>query len=229
MLAWLCLQLAACGAPDPGDLARFFQDGGLLSARTSVEATRISNADVVIATKPTGCNDPLGDVTELPFAVEERIERHAVSGATSDELAAALIARQRQRGAAPYIDWALDWRFDAVKCRTPLWQLALSVRYEIPEWKPPEEADAELVRSWDTFVAALWCHELGHTEIAVAAAEEALDALWAVGSKDSCAEIQAAAEEAFDAVMERHVAQERAYDAETGHGLTMGARFPPPP
>ena len=174
--------------------------------------------------RPTSCDDPLvtGDVSR--FDAIDHLESYAVTGTTANELRASLNANRG--GDYDALTTAnINWTFR--DCTNPTWSVTLDIVYDMPEWDPPTGADPALVASFATYIDALWCHEYGHGEIGVDCANTLYDALSDLPATGDCVALQSAAEAETLSVIDVCIATNEQYDAETNHGATMGAVFPP--
>ncbi|HVR20169.1 MAG TPA: DUF922 domain-containing protein [Polyangiaceae bacterium] len=174
--------------------------------------------------RPTSCDDPLaaGDVSRL-IATDD-LQTYAVMGNTADELRASINAnRGRDYDALTTAD--INWTFR--DCTNPTWSVALDIVYDMPEWNPPTNADPALVASFAAYIDALWCHEYGHGEIGIECANDLYDALSSIPATGDCVALQSTAEAETQRIVDVCRVANEQYDAETNHGATMGAVFPP--
>ncbi len=104
----------------------------------------------------------------------------------------------------------------------------VAVETHLPRWTPPVGASADLHGAWDRFVAALDEHEHGHRVLAEEAAEAIRQQLASVRAA-ACDQLDSMAQQAMTEVMSTYESHNLAYDAETGHGRTQGAVWPPLP
>jgi predicted secreted Zn-dependent protease len=104
--------------------------------------------------------------------------------------------------------------------------IQLDIEYTMPEWQVAQTASPELEAAWQTYLDALWCHEYGHTDIALTGANDAFDTLTMILEQEGCADGADLAQMAFDEILDVAREQGDAYDEETIHGETMGAVFP---
>jgi predicted secreted Zn-dependent protease len=159
---------------------------------------------------------------ELPYTVSRRTYR--VRGDTLAELAP---QTRRVRGTfAAYTRWDTDWSIalaeHATGCDVIRGDLALAARIVLPEWHPPDDVGAAVIRRWRRFLENLETHELGHVTIALQGAH-AIDALLDEGlTAETCGQ---AARRADGVASETHDRWERInarYDERTEHGLAQG-------
>ena len=104
----------------------------------------------------------------------------------------------------------------------------VDVETRLPRWTPSARASADLHRAWEGFIAALDEHEHGHRALAAEAAE-ALRRRLASVRVATCDQLDPVAQQTMAAVMKTYESHNLAYDAETGHGRTQGAVWPPRP
>src|SRR5262249_29721162 len=107
--------------------------------------------------------------------------------------------------------------------------VSVYIRSEItlPRWTPPPDAPPALVEQWKQFLAALETHEIGHKDISARAARDVLTAIRRLDTM--CPSFGAEAKRATDGIVARLRVEQATYDAETRHGATQGATFPPRP
>jgi predicted secreted Zn-dependent protease len=170
------------------------------------------------------CPAPLLTGDHSRFEATEQLDTYAVSGTTEQELRLSINAHRGHEYDA-LTTWHIGWSFE--DCASPVWHLALDITYSMPDWEAPADANTELVSSWQSYMDALYCHEYGHGKIALDCANEIFEGLSVLGGSNDCDAIKAAATAEAERVIEGCNAREVAYDAETEHGATMGATFPP--
>jgi predicted secreted Zn-dependent protease len=128
-----------------------------------------------------------------------------------------------------YTDWYVSWAFRRSQsgdgCRSTDVKLKLDVKQTLPKWKIPSAPDEGLVDRWNAFIKALQAHEDGHKEFGLRAASEILQKISALPVSANCEEMVRAANKAGDDVLDKYRKVEIAYDRETNHGETQGARL----
>ena len=170
------------------------------------------------------CPPPLatGDVSHL-IAMEHE-DDYSVSGNTASQLRASINANRGQDYDA-LTTWNIEWSVKA--CATPTWSVSLDVSYRLPKWDAPAGADTVLVTQWRSYWDALHCHEYGHGQLGLDCAHRVYDALAALPGNNDCAALSSSAKPVFDDILADCHTREVKYDADTNHGATMGAVFPP--
>jgi predicted secreted Zn-dependent protease len=172
-----------------------------------------------------------------PAGVEviESVETYTVTGSTAAELRADVDLRRPTAVDGQRYDastrWHVNWRYPyddrgAAGCSTGAVSVTVTVVIQLPEYRPPAGAPARLRDEWNRYATALRQHENGHRDFGVRTGAEVKRELEALGRAGSCALLDAAANRTGNAVVERFVRDERAYDRDTAHGATQGARFP---
>jgi predicted secreted Zn-dependent protease len=153
-----------------------------------------------------------------------------VAGASADELRAQLDLQSEIEQGDAYTDWQIQWRYDYARsaggCGLASLTVSLDVTLTFPRWTPPEGVSPGLQEQWLAYLAALEVHEQGHEKLAAQAADEIAAALSSLPLYPSCAELERAADEAGERILEGYRQLELEYDRETEHGATQGARFP---
>jgi predicted secreted Zn-dependent protease len=172
------------------------------------------------------CQSPFEtlDISELD-ATETRVT-YAATGNTAAEIRQSINDNRNDDWDA-YTSWNLLWGF--ADCNGNGLTVSVEVNYRVPEWQEPEDADPDLVQSWQTYMNALFCHEYGHAEFGLEAALDVYEALDAIDAGGDCDQQQQLASAAFSSILSDYIALEIEYDQTTNHGATMGAVFPPPP
>ncbi|MBA4246123.1 MAG: hypothetical protein C0452_19530 [Pseudomonas sp.] len=153
-------------------------------------------------------------------------DAHLHSGESlSQALAQASPIREQGQVFHGYTRWRVDWRFwwqeerDG-RCRITLTRTRLDTEIILPRLAG---GDAQQRQRFEQYLAALREHELGHYRIGQAAAAEIDAVLLDTPEYPSCNELQRQANQRANAVLQRHVQDERRYDRDTGHGRSQGA------
>jgi len=178
----------------------------------------------------TALPDPAGSET-----VQRRAETvyYDIEGRSWSDLAAAL----RERGPRAHgrqffglTEWEMSVEYRPIAggagCAVDDLNIEVSVTTHLPRWSRAAAAPTTLRRAWGRFVAALGQHEQGHRVLAERAAETASRRLRAA-SAPTCDRLDAEARSEVATVMGEYERRQLAYDAETGHGRTQGAVWPP--
>ena len=124
-----------------------------------------------------------------------------------------------------YTAWNVQWQFwwyeerDG-RCRLTRTHTQLTSQITLPRLAG---GDAQQRQRFEQYLRALHEHELGHYRIGQAAAARIDATLLATPQSSTCSELQQQANQRANAVLQRHVEQERRYDRDTGHGRSQGA------
>jgi len=168
------------------------------------------------------CTPEHGRVAQRPYRV---------SGATAADLADAITLlgpRREGRRFAALTLWTLRWSFQPAFAggawRAVDVHVDLDVVVHMPEWRPPRTAPDALVASWRSYVVALAEHEGGHVAIARDAARD-VAALLATTTSSTASELALLVDDGARGLVAAAREAELAYDAETRHGHTQGARW----
>jgi predicted secreted Zn-dependent protease len=128
-----------------------------------------------------------------------------------------------------YTDWYIKWTFS---CSRSAGAYSLSniyvkvnIKHILPRWEKPTEPPDDLEERWARFSESLQVHEDGHKDIAMRAATEIIQALKDLRPHPACDEAHRSANQAAQAVLDKHRKTEREYDKSTNHGETQGARL----
>lgn len=174
--------------------------------------------------EPTSsCANPLDTVEVSRLVASEAFEPYVVTGDSANQIRQSI---DQNRGMAydAFTDWYVSWQFG--DCAGNGLVVTVDVTYNFPEWEPSASASSELVASWESYIDALFCHEYGHAKHGLDCANDVFTALAAIDA-GGCAEQQAEAEAAFSSILGECNQLDIQYDADTNHGATMGAVFPP--
>ena len=121
--------------------------------------------------------------------------------------------------------WALDWKVRPVptadgRCRSAEVRIELRGEMILPRLLGGSPTQQE---HFESYLARLREHELGHFEIGREAARQLEKNLYALAPARSCAELQAAARVESARLLPKYEAMGDAYDRQTQHGRTQGA------
>ncbi|MBK9001344.1 MAG: DUF922 domain-containing Zn-dependent protease [Myxococcales bacterium] len=175
------------------------------------------------------------DAGELPsgVSVETKHEDYTIRGASADALRSDLarLGPKDQEGSHhAYTRWHVRWSYpyerNAGSCATGKVSVSVAVTFIMPKWEPPADAPAELVERWQKYEKALERHENGHKEHGLGAARDVLRKLEKLDAEPDCDSMNREANAAANRIVEEYKAKDKAYDKETRHGATQGARFP---
>jgi predicted secreted Zn-dependent protease len=168
-------------------------------------------------------------------AIHDTIQYHDIEGDTAAALLAALkrVAYAKPSGdtfAAANTKWRLRWNVSVQPtkngCALDAATTELDVEMNLPRWTPPAGARPGLVKSWDTFAAAVRKHEDGHREIAIDAVHEVDRRLQGVRSARSCDALRKNLSRVAESVVREYREKDNSYDVTTMHGRTQGVTFP---
>jgi len=115
------------------------------------------------------------------------------------------------------------WRTESLSggtCSLREVRVAVNAEILLPRWTPPPGVDSSVVTEWKRFIAALETHEAGHKDISARAGREIQDQLR--GMSGPCSQVSMRANDLARAISDRANVEQKAYDAETRHGLTQG-------
>lgn len=128
-----------------------------------------------------------------------------------------------------YTRWQVGWSYRLAhrgpRCVLQSHAIRVEGRMTLPRWEPPPGAAEGLVREWEAYSAALREHEDGHYAIGTAAAAGSRRRLGELRGTVGCEALEQAIGETAEAVLDEFRARERAYDRDTGHGASQGARL----
>jgi predicted secreted Zn-dependent protease len=175
----------------------------------------------------SSCANPTTTIDTSNLTVDEAVETYSVTGSTANEIRQSINAN-RDGDYDAFTSWYLTWQYANDACDGSGLVVLVEIEYSLPEWDAPPAADPALTDEWSTYMDALLCHEYGHAEFGLDAANDVYATLSAIDAGGDCAAQQTQADAAFQSILDDYVAREIAYDEETNHGATMGAVFPQP-
>jgi predicted secreted Zn-dependent protease len=161
------------------------------------------------------------------------ITYYDVHGRTAAQLVAQLRQLGPRMGAGNFwaetlspMRWTYRRRNDGgERCSLADVHILVATNIIMPRWVPPVDTEPGVYAAWNQSMAALESHEIGHKDISARAAREVLSRLNAIST--DCGDIPTVVKRTTDAIMTKLSADQARYDAETRHGLTQGAVFPP--
>lgn len=167
-------------------------------------------------------------------AVTAQTEYYDIQGSTAQELRARMdrLGVRDSNGDVwdAYAKWHVKWRFwwtnTGQSCRITRVETTVEITYTLPRWVGRSVGSSELQDQWDRFITALRLHEEGHGGIAKDCAARIEDAIATMGTRQSCKELEAAANSLGHRILDDSRGEEVQYDDRTQHGRTQGVRFP---
>jgi predicted secreted Zn-dependent protease len=121
--------------------------------------------------------------------------------------------------------WTWRTRSSSGMCSPVDIRVQVSAQITLPRWTPPADTVPGLLAQWNQFLAALEVHEVGHKDISGRAAADVIHKL--TGLNTFCSSLNDEARRITDGIVARLRDDQVRYDADTRHGLTQGAVFPP--
>ncbi len=195
----------------------------------------LAGATLVAASFVAGCGPRVGVTRPMPrgVIVIGSTQPYPVDGRTALEIGAALASARRGdgRGFVGYHQWRMQWRWRYANtgsgCRISDVRIEVHSTVRIPEWRRPAGPPAELVDQWERYLAALQDHELQHERIVVEGAGEIVRRLEQLREM-SCQTLGVEANREGERLVQELRERSARFDADTRHGGTAGARWPPP-
>lgn len=121
--------------------------------------------------------------------------------------------------------WQWRVRSQGATCALADVRVHVTSQIVLPRWTPPADTVPGLFGQWKEFLAALETHEVGHKDISGRAAAEIIRRLDALNT--FCSSLNDETRRITDGIVARSRAEQVRYDADTRHGATQGAVFPP--
>lgn len=126
--------------------------------------------------------------------------------------------------------WNVAWTYHYLPtetgCRFTDIQTSIEGTITLPRWTDGDSASNRLRKKWQTYLAALRVHEDGHYSHGVGAAREVEDLGRSYHVAGTCSAIGRTFNDLAGSIVEKYKAMDVAYDHDTNHGQTQGARFP---
>ncbi|MEM7664722.1 MAG: DUF922 domain-containing protein [Pseudomonadota bacterium] len=153
---------------------------------------------------------------------DTEIRYYWVDGTNGEELRAQLEQRGPAGDDGSTVDarasYYLEWQLSSAGARRCVADITITTWITFPRHRNPDVLSPETRARWDSNIAALEAHEVGHIELAYAALPDLRRAL----ENGSCE----GASRRADVVLSRLRREQKAYDAQTDHGRHTGAHFP---
>lgn len=123
--------------------------------------------------------------------------------------------------------WNIHWSFsvrnsESGHCKIGTTKVALETKITLPRLVGD---NGQQQRQFARYLAALKQHELGHHQIAQEAATAVNENLASLPGNSSCADLSRMANAVAEQTVDGYNKKNRAYDAETDHGKSQGARI----
>lgn len=175
------------------------------------------------------------DISPSDFGLKQDIDTHyyQVYGYTPNEVRAQLNACGAESAGEAYdaytsyyINWTYNYQPVAAGCNIKDVTVGAKIDFFYPKWEDPGNAQPGLAERWQTYMTNLETHENGHKDIALEGAKAILNSLLALSDSATCDDAGNLANSTGQSIFADYDAQNKAYDAETGHGATQGAVFP---
>ncbi len=156
-----------------------------------------------------------------------------IHGRTAPELVAEMrrLGPKTSAGASYFgetlspIHWTWKTRSAGDHCQLASIQVIVRSEITLPRWVPPADTVPGLLAQWKEFLAGLETHEIGHKNISGRAARAIQRKLEAAST--FCSGVNAEAKRVTDGIVTASQIEQAKYDADTRHGVTQGAVFPP--
>ena len=163
--------------------------------------------------------------------INEKREFYDIRGGSESELKNEMNTKGINDGRMndAYTKWYVRWDFDygsGAPCRFRAVRVSADIDIKLPRWQNERDGSDELRQKWDRFLKALEEHENGHRDFGVKAATEIDAELSRMPAFPNCTELGAAANAKAYEILGKYQGEEKAYDAETNHGINKGAVFP---
>jgi len=200
----------------------------MLNTRSRFIILLVVAADVGAAPRMEARPDSaLRAARQLPNVI--RTYYYDVRGVTGEALLASMRANRPFTQHAS-TDWRVEWNYDCLveagEYILRSFNVRVRIRFTLPDWVDSERADKALQEEWKRYYGALQLHESGHAGFGIAAGKEMLRRVnsreWRASDRK---ELKARIDDECDKTLQEFRALEAAYDKQTDHGRTQGARL----
>lgn len=172
-------------------------------------------------------------VASVAHAEDARIAYYDVAGSSAKALRQQMDAKGPLDGGKRFdahTEWDIKWNYryrpTASGCELTGVNVSLSGTILLPRWVDSNDASSALVEKWNRYLAALRLHEEGHYAHGVGAAREIEALAKSFHGSGDCPAMTSEFNDRAQSIIARYKALDVAYDRETDHGRTQGARFP---
>jgi predicted secreted Zn-dependent protease len=170
----------------------------------------------------------LRDTTsQVPSTV--RHDFYLIEGASLNDLGESMKTR-RPHDHNAYTKWHIDWNY-SFRIEPNQWTLdkfdtRVQIRYTFPKWQTTDTPDKNVVTEWERFMNAVTEHEIGHSDLGLAAAAEMNRTMsFSVWQGETRREVKERIDAKCSEILEKYRKLEIEYDKNTDHGKTQGARL----
>ena len=172
--------------------------------------------------------------TPLPPRVTEAYEYYTVNGCCESDLHCDLRKKGIRCSDGKVYDaqtrWQLKWDYSHLRgpdsCKANAFQVSLHITYRFPRWEQTGEEPPALKAKWEAYLKQLMVHEVGHRDMAVAAAAELSRTVWELPPAADCSDLELQLQALGRLRMTRLDEEAQEYDVATSHGVEQGASFP---
>ena len=164
--------------------------------------------------------------------INEKREYYDIRGRSESELKSELNSKGVYDGRMndAYTKWYVRWNYGYQSgpdgCSLKEVRTSADINIKLPRWKNENDGPADVREKWSRFIKALEEHENGHLDFGVKTATEIDEALLHMPAYPDCEQMGNAANDKANEILGKYLAEEKAYDAQTNHGVTQGAVFP---
>jgi len=169
------------------------------------------------------------------ITVAPQIETYDIAGATADELRQQMntlgpVDKTEKKHFHALTTWRVSWHFRwergaAYGCRITGVDTGLRAKIVMPHLLPSVVLPVDVRTSWNAYLEKLMLHEKGHVAIGEAARADAERSIRTLPAAATCEELERAANEAGNAAIRKANGDDIAYDRDTHHGATQGAKW----
>lgn len=170
-------------------------------------------------------------VTQAAYAspqISQIDDRYTIAGANTAELHAQMdnlgpvVQGHRFNASTEYfVRWNIQYQQNEAGCKVTDARVMLFITQLLPEWQNYSSATPDAKRDWDVYFDRLKQHELGHVNHGLQAADEVEAMFSTLPVMASCAQLESAAKEKTDAIVEKYKKDDVDYDAVNNHGMTQ--------
>ncbi len=125
-----------------------------------------------------------------------------------------------------HVKWDYDYDREPDSCAAASFKATVEITFRMPKWVHGEHPVLALAEKWDRYMQNLVLHENGHRDLTIAAVADLSRAVSELPPANTCADVDRSVQALSRQYMKKLNHDQKAYDADTVHGVKQGALFP---
>ncbi len=175
-----------------------------------------------------------GDDPPVRDHLRERTDAYPITGATGEELRAALDRLGPRNDQGGRSDAITRWNFAYTysvrrspgRCALHAVETETEITTFLPRWSPPPGAPPDLQREWEAYVSCAALHENGHRRIYLDAVSKFRERVDVLADFPTCDAVVSALDAVAQDVHRTVLDDQTNYETRTDHGYVQCGRFP---